>query len=544
MLITFVSCQKEDLKSVQEQEVTTKPLFKKRTVSLTEIPKIKQKVIEKLNPEVFNRTEGSNTNEAIFNADNIVEIADTLNNVNYSFQFRFPDTSISTFYNLVVGETPNGDVLTPFVMKYKCDDAYLDQYIANGLDFQYFVGTMSIHKYTDFFALGEFDRTETQCPPEFNDVGDPISCSQDPVDGGNESCCSDGYNGPGDGNTGGGGNGTVICTNQVYVTGCGGDSTNVLHPIGECWNPNQTSVVRHNVWVCDGEAVLGPNNTDTGRTVNDNCPGCGSPTGGVGTNPVSLADMQDYLKDNLDLSYNGLNFIGNQSNLTSVSSVNSLYYFLKAHLSPVTNEPIELAEVYAEEIIEVGGNGNLVKASPYVKYPEGSNYETLYPKLTTLLKNDLPKISNNDKVINKIHEITDAPKETIKEALKWGKGPTIQIQQLGGEGETEKLGSYRGHLSDEFLNILFLDIDLVNDYETSEVNEISDALAFLIAVTILHEYNHLGDVVFGGSFWSQLYDDDPFNTENEAGLIFEVDMFGQAVWRSNAGLILAETGGF
>lgn len=527
MLVAVVNCQKEDLNKIQEQEVTTKSLFKQRTVSLAEIPKIEQKVIEKLNPEIFNRTEGSNTNEAIFDTDNIVEIADTLNNVNYSFQFRFPDTPISTFYNLVVGEAPNGDVLTPFVMKYTCDSAYLDQYVANGLDFQYFVGTMAIHKYTDFFALGEFDRTETQCPPQLNDVGDPISCSQDPVDGGNDSCCSDRSDGPGDGNTGGGGNDTVICTNQVYVTGCNGDSTNVLHPIGECWNPNQSSVVRHNVWVCDGEAVLGPNNTDTGRTVNNDCPSCTSPTGGVGTNPVSLADMQDYLKDNLDLSFNGISFIGSSTTL-SVTSVNSLYNYSLAHISPATNELTPEAKAYEEDIVETGGDGNLVSALPYIKYPEAlaAQYKADYPKLTEYLINQLPKVADIPLIVNTIKYLTDLPEDQIKRDLMWESGPTIYITQLDNFSENTSDKTV-GRFEESEPDVIYLDIDYVNSLENSTATQYEqDAFLFFLGTTILHEYVHYGDFQDGVQY------------PGEEGILFELYVYGENVSSENAALIL------
>ena len=43
---------------------------------------------------------------------------------------------------------------------------------------------------------------------------------------------------------------------------------------------------------------------------------------------------------------------------------------------------------------------------PLIKYPTNSNHETLYPKLTNVLKNDLPKIAHNQKVIDVINEIT------------------------------------------------------------------------------------------------------------------------------------------
>lgn len=210
---------------------------------------------------------------------------------------------------------------------------------------------------------------------------------------------------------------------------------------------------------------------------------------------------------------------------------------------------IEGTESYSASAIESGVNNTLITLSPLFKYPLNSNYDSLYPKLTSLLKNDIPKIANNVKVIDTIHSLVpEASKEIIKEALKWGKGPEINIIQLGGEGDYEKLGSYRGHLFDEYVNILNLDIDLVNEFENSEENSdddltLSDALSFLIAVTILHEYVHYNDFVFGDNYWGELWSEDPFNPENEAGLIFEDSIFGEYVSRENAGIILRRIGG-
>ena len=232
----------------------------------------------------------------------------------------------------------------------------------------------------------------------------------------------------------------------------------------------------------------------------------------------------------------------NKQDQTTIDKITS---FMLTNCEQGNNsEDCTQAEEFVLQAIEAGVNGTLVTAFPLIKYPENSNYETLYPKLTNVLKNDLPKIAQNQIVIDVINEITDAPKETIKEALQWGKGPTIQIQQLGGEGDAEKYGSYRGHLSDDYLDTLFLDIDLVNEFEDSNITEISDALSFLIAVTILHEYVHLGDMVFGDNFWGDLFFNEDYDPENEAGIIFEMNIFGEAVWRENAGIILRKIGGF
>lgn len=72
---------------------------------------------------------------------------------------------------------------------------------------------------------------------------------------------------------------------------------------------------------------------------------------------------------------------------------------------------------------------------------------------------------------------------------------------MGGEGDNEKHGSYRGHVISDLVNVLFLDVDLVEHFESTSDSEFSDAMEFLIAVTLLHEYTHLGDNVFGNNFW-------------------------------------------
>ncbi len=182
--------------------------------------------------------------------------------------------------------------------------------------------------------------------------------------------------------------------------------------------------------------------------------------------------------------------------------------------------------------------------SPLVKYPKdkAEEYKKDYPEFTKFLKDELPKIANHEKIIKEIHELTDAPVETIKEALKWGKGPEILIQQLGGEGVNERYGRYLGHVLPEEINRLRIDIDLVNDIENlKNSSKFREEIGFLIAVTILHEYTHFGDTVFGDKFWSDVFFEDRLE-ENESGIIFEQAVFGETVWRSNVGIIMRNYG--
>ncbi|MGB3606424.1 hypothetical protein [Psychroserpens sp.] len=160
--------------------------------------------------------------------------------------------------------------------------------------------------------------------------------------------------------------------------------------------------------------------------------------------------------------------------------------------------------------------------SPFVKYPSGSNYFTLYPKLTEYLKNQLPTIKDNTVIIIAIKTYTNLTTSQIQEHLKWGEGPTIRVEQIG-----EAYGEFRKATD---TSSIYLDIDLVNQLENSISNtSLANAFAFLIGVTILHEYVHYGDYNYNGDLWQ---------FPQEEGLLFENDVYGQSVWIHNAKIIL------
>jgi hypothetical protein len=167
---------------------------------------------------------------------------------------------------------------------------------------------------------------------------------------------------------------------------------------------------------------------------------------------------------------------------------------------------------------------HIVDISPLVKYPPNSNYANLYPNLTEYLKNKLPQISNNDFIVNSIKKYTHLTKAQIEHGLKWNEGPTIKIEQLG-------LSSNNGEIYGVFRSseptTLFIDIDLVNDLESSKGRgNLADSFSFLMGVTILHEYVHFGDNYDGKDY------------PGEEGSLFETDVYGQTVNRTNAQLIL------
>lgn len=181
----------------------------------------------------------------------------------------------------------------------------------------------------------------------------------------------------------------------------------------------------------------------------------------------------------------------------------------------------EESELFVEQLIDLEINGNLLSFFPTFKYPAGSNYSTQYPKLTEYLKNKIPELKNNPLIINKLVQYSELSSQQVINDLKWGQGPTIQIAQLDSRG----VNCY-GIFSSATPNVLTIDIDFVNLLENSTPGPGGDSLAFLLGVTILHEYVHLGDFVDG------------IDQTGEEGLLFEQATYGETIWLNNAGEVL------
>jgi hypothetical protein len=221
-------------------------------------------------------------------------------------------------------------------------------------------------------------------------------------------------------------------------------------------------------------------------------------------NLITELNITDYSQKNWLYSSSNSNEVSNLSDFLQNNRVNGVV-------------PVEVMN-FAKEVIKAGEEGILVSAFPFVKYPVGSNYATLYPKLTEYLKNQLPTIKNNQTIINKIVEYGDLSASEVKSQLEWGKGPEIQIKQLG---------VHYGLFNGNYPNVLNLDIDLINDLENSTPNSrLANSFAFLVGVTILHEFVHYSE-----------YTDSRWNNP-ESGELFEIDVYGQTVWRNNALIIL------
>ncbi|WP_213520793.1 hypothetical protein [Nonlabens sp.] len=289
---------------------------------------------------------------------------------------------------------------------------------------------------------------------------------------------------------------------------------------------------------CSSSGGEGSSGTGTGS-------GTASGTGGGAGDPTPTAPLPS---DTCESSLGDTGITGSDECITSADDIErgNLIQSLGAQLSEAQinwiNTTRNIALIYnlndfieagnfsnqnayqnqAAEIIDSAINRTLVTAFPFVKYPTGSNYATLYPKLTEYLKNQLPTLKNNTTIIKSIKTYTNLTTAQIQENLQWGRGTVIKVEQLG-----SAYGMFKKSVDPDSL---YLDIDLVNLLETSTSGtDLADAMAFLIGVTILHEFVHYGDYNNNGDAWQY---------PQEEGLLFENDVYGQSVWIQNAEIIL------
>ncbi len=499
------------------------------SVSIDDIQSIVTTLSDDKGNSLFNEDEedtgqnqkGKKKRRAIIDRKNIIQIVDSTEAISYSFYFIYPDTPESIFYNLVVKVLPDGTQEEPFVLKFESDPDYLEEFKSSTFDYSKFTGTIGLYQFSDFFAdYSIFGKSE--CAGQFDQYNDP--CSVTPI--------TNGSSGGGSATGGGrGGNKTSGCTTWSYWQHCGGTNTNQAHSAQSCGGPGRNGAGWITTIDCGGAEPSNPKDGNIKKDVD--CTNCNaSATSGLNASGRTKA-LVGRLRYKLRLTNRQRDYLLANPRLTEtvnrmLESTGYNYYTKK----------------YIKKLIGQSMSPGVITASPFVKYPKAKalQYKKDYPELTKFLTEELPKIAQNQEIIDAINDITDAPKDVIREALQWGKGPEIVIEQLGGTGDGEKYGAYRGAYVEKFRNTLYLDIDLAKDIEDLErSSDFRSEIGFLIAVTILHEYTHLGDTVFGDTFWRDLWAEDNIQ-ENEAGTIFEEMVFGERVWRDNVGEIILTKG--
>lgn len=160
-------------------------------------------------------------------------------------------------------------------------------------------------------------------------------------------------------------------------------------------------------------------------------------------------------------------------------------------------------------------NGKFVIPKHLIKH-----YKKNYPRLYKLIRYDIEKIADKEKVIKSLVKHTGLSREEIKKYLKWGEGPQILVEQLGSDDrDMIRLGT-----QDILSNAIYLDIDLINDFESAESDQAFKYEFFLKYALIPHEGVHIG------SYWgkdnidfSQI--DDPYSLADS----YEKDVFNTVV---------------
>ncbi len=167
ILLFGLSCNENLEEFIIEDDIFPTKTFFTKTVSLDQIPEITTFLESKTKKGIFS---GKGINTPLFDVNNIIEVLDTLENKNYTFNFSLKDTPRTVLYNLVVGVDSLGRISTPIVLKYTSSEETYDQWAENDFNFAQFSGTLAQHRYTDFFDSELFSKGNC---PEHDQNGDP-----------------------------------------------------------------------------------------------------------------------------------------------------------------------------------------------------------------------------------------------------------------------------------------------------------------------------------------------------------------------------------
>ncbi|ARO87979.1 hypothetical protein EBAPG3_009480 [Nitrosospira lacus] len=143
-----------------------------------------------------------------------------------------------------------------------------------------------------------------------------------------------------------------------------------------------------------------------------------------------------------------------------------------------------------------------------------------YPKFHYYVRVNMPDVANVKAIISQIRKLSGATsRNTIMNALKWGKNPAIKVVPNLVCAGVKAYGCYSWG-SDE----LQIDEDLVKDFEAGKgiVKNASGKRVYLVGATLLHELTHWADAQDGG-----VDDPVPGDPTNEEGNAYEKGVYGK-----------------
>ncbi|WP_051947474.1 DUF6973 domain-containing protein [Muricauda sp. MAR_2010_75] len=336
VLSIHFSCEKEEpLVLETDQDVNAKAgPYTLNSVDMEGIPKITDFLSSRAGKDIF-KASATGKNDGPTIAEEVIRVNDSLGQSNYSFHFTLPDSAENEFYNLVVGESEDGQPQEPMVFHYVCDPEHYEAFEESGFDPTAFVGTMSMYPFDQIFSDGSLSK---DICVEHDQYGDPIPCIRTNVTNG----------------SGGGGTGTSMGGAQFSS---GFDSPTVasysisitvyhVTPDGRTFSYGSGSVCQH-----PGECqVIYEMSTKANNKATDRgCTKCPSAPGGVAANMASRTKLLvNGLRTKLTLSTNEINFLLRNGQLTQ-----GLTSFLAKNKSAT-------AKAYARFILVGIMNGNNV----------------------------------------------------------------------------------------------------------------------------------------------------------------------------------------
>lgn len=169
----------------------------------------------------------------------VLETIDSLENINYSFNFNIDNQKENEFFNLVVNKSVNGIDAEPFVLKFISDESTLNEFETSSFDFLSFTGKIERYTLNSFLGSSSFSGKS----------GEPCDCVD--VDNGDTGSGSGG----GGGSSGPGGlNPVESCewTSQTTHTIPDG-RTFEFGPGSTCQHPGECEVVSFLVLKCQGQ---------------------------------------------------------------------------------------------------------------------------------------------------------------------------------------------------------------------------------------------------------------------------------------------------
>uniref|UniRef100_UPI0013E3845F hypothetical protein n=1 Tax=Larkinella soli TaxID=1770527 RepID=UPI0013E3845F len=168
---------------------------------------------------------------------------------------------------------------------------------------------------------------------------------------------------------------------------------------------------------------------------------------------------------------------------------------------------------------------SLVSASGGSK-PDGSKAFVMsaadvakYPRLAEIVRSLRDYVIRNPKVMYSLKYFSGFSENKILELLKFGKGPTIVVE----ETERPRFGHFIAGTPN-----LYITARWVRGLEKANLESTKQATAFLLAVTLLHEFVHYGRDI---NQLSEVIN----GKEYEMGSSFEIATYGVIINKVNAG---------